>query len=90
MSNRFFKTSQEVYDAARESLDDAFGHPNGRADTCLPREPLTDTDGNVVLAILTTMTEWPEVASLIDSLLESGQAFEISQKEYAAAFPETL
>jgi hypothetical protein len=83
MSHRFFTTSQGIYDAARQALDVIFGHPNGKADTCLPPEPLTLPDGRVVIGVLEAMTQWQEVTPLIDGLLESGAAVEITAQEYS-------
>lgn len=90
MSHRFFKTTREVYDAARSGLDAAFGHPNGKADTCMPPEPPTTEGGKVLVAILTAMTEWPEVALLIESMLTSGDVTEITSEEYHSHIPDSI
>ncbi len=86
--HRYFQTSREVYDTARLSLDAAFGHPNGRAETCLPPEPPVASGDTVYLALPSEMAAWPEVEPLLAGLLADGQAVEIAEGEYQAVMPQ--
>lgn len=87
---RYFKVDPQTYEQSRLYLDSLFGHPNGRADTCLPPEPPTTEDGKALVAIPESMTEWPEVAPLIESLLSGGVAIEITQDQYSSHIPDSI
>lgn len=87
-SNRFFVLSAPVYELARAGLDAAFGHPNGKAETCMPPASLAPQfSGNPVAIVLRTQAEWPEVATAIAQLIGSGAATEITAEQFHAAQP---
>ncbi len=89
MGYLYFRTSREVYDSARLDLDNLFGHPNSRAETCLPPEPAVATpEGEVFLALPLEMATWPEVAPLLARLLGDGGIVEVSEEDYGAALPK--
>lgn len=79
-SNRYFLLAPELYQQIRAGLDAGFGHPNGKAGTCLAPSPLL-YQGRAVVGILRPMLEWPEVAAAIASL--SGQIEEITSEQRA-------
>lgn len=86
--SRYFTITPAAYSSARAELDLAFGHPNGKAETTLPPEPVALTpDGKALVAIRAEFAQWPEVAPLLAGLLASGEAVEINQEEYFAALP---
>jgi hypothetical protein len=88
---RYFRASEQVYEAARGQLDAKWGHaPGTGTDTCY--EPAAtaphDTEGRVLLAVRAEFCEYPAVASLLPSLLAGGMVEEISESEYRASLPQ--
>lgn len=88
IGHRFFKVEVATYQTARQTLDALFGHPNGRAETCLPPEPELAADGRALVAVRAEFAAWPEVEPLIEALLGTGEAVEVSEQEYFAALPQ--
>lgn len=86
---RFFSSSMDVYEAVRASLDEAFGLPNSETQTCF--EPassgIRDANGRMLFAADAEWCDWPQVAAVLPSLLESGAVKEIDADTYQAAFP---
>lgn len=89
MGQRFFRSEDATYEAVRQHLDAAWGHPNDQAKTCV--EPAAtaphDADGRVVLAVNEEFCGYPAVAQVLPSLLASGAVEEITPEQYAAAMP---
>lgn len=85
---RYFKIDPQAYEQSRLYLDSLFEHPNGRADTCIPPEPIIH-EGKAMLACPDEFADWAEVAPLIAELLSSGEAEEITQEEYEASISES-
>lgn len=81
-SNRYFLLAPELYQQIRASLDAVFGHPNGKAETCLHPSPVLH-EGRAVVGILLSMMDWTEVAGTVAALLSSGQIEEITASAYA-------
>lgn len=83
-TNRYFSVSPATYEAVRGQLDATWGHPNGRAETCMvpAAQAVADGQGNVVACVLREQCEWPEVAAAIEQLTTAGLATEISADEY--------
>lgn len=88
-SNRFFLLSAEVYEFVRTELDRVMGHPNGKAETCMPpaAEARKWNDTRCIAAVLRVHCDWPEVSPRIAQLLSTGAAEEITAEAYAAAQP---
>ena len=88
-TNRFFSVSPAVYEQVRAGLDSQWGHPNGRADTCMvpAAQAVAAGGGNVVACVLREQCEWPEVAAAIAQLTAAGLATEITAEEYFALTP---
>jgi hypothetical protein len=89
--NRYFVVPPAVYEQIRQSLDAQWGHPNGRAETCMvpAADAIKDGNGNVIAPVLATICEWPEVAGAIAQLTDAGLVTEISDAEYFALQPTT-
>lgn len=88
MSQRYFRSTEAVYESVRQSLDAAWGLPNalGTA-TCI--EPAAtaprDTSGRIVLAVKEEFCTFTVAADLLPQLLASGAVQEISEATYRAA-----
>lgn len=86
LSQRFFRASAEVYEAARLQLDAAFGYPDGVTSTVW--EPAAtaqrDTQGRCLLAVRSESCDRPQVDAMLPSLLASGSVEEIDAATYWA------
>lgn len=79
----------QAYEAARQALDAAWGHPNAetKTETCIspafvaPR----DSQGRIVLAANEEFCSFPAAADMIVMMLGGGAVSEITQGEYFAA-----
>jgi hypothetical protein len=89
MSQRFFKSSPEVYEAVLSSLDAAWGFPkDGFAHCFLPLEHAPKLGGFAYLAIQSEDADMEPASSMLPQLLASGQVIEVAVEEYRAALPE--
>jgi hypothetical protein len=88
---RFFSADEAIYESVRLSLDSAWGHGPDTG-TASAYEPATaaprSSDGEVLLAVRSQFAEYPAVAAVLPSLLESGAVREISEQTYRAALPQ--
>jgi len=84
MTQRYFRSDAATYEAIRQQLDAAWGHPSAVAETCI--EPAAsaprDSQGRVLLAVLAEFAEYPAVAAVLPQLLASGAVEEIGASEY--------
>lgn len=89
MSQRFFKSTAQVYELVRQTLDSKWGFPNAGTDTCfLPASDIAapkDAEGNVLLAVDATWCEWEDVAPVLSQLIALDQVAETTAQEYQAA-----
>lgn len=89
---RYFRTtSDEVYEAARHTLDAAWGFPNPLVLTVTSITPATraprDTQGRILLAVRAEWCEYSVAVDLLPQLLASGVAEEIDESEYLSSLP---
>lgn len=84
---RYFRATDAVYEQVRLTLDAAWGHPRGGTITCI--EPAAtsprDQQGHIVLAVEQAFAEYPAAAAMLEFMLGTGQATEITEAEYRAA-----
>ena len=87
MSQRFFRSSPDVYEAMRTQLDAAFGYPDGVTQTVWRpvAQALKDADGRCLLAVHSSSCDRPAVAGVLPSLLASGVVEEIDEATYMAS-----
>ena len=82
---RYFRGTAEVYELARQTLDQAWGHVPPT--TCI--EPASrapcDFAGNVVLAVSNEFCEFSTAVDMLPQLLSSGAIEEIDQTTFDAA-----
>lgn len=85
---RYFRASEEVYEQARLTLDQAWGLPDGTGtQTCYtpaanaPR----DAQDNLVLAVSDAFCEYTVAKDMLPQLLASGAVQEITESDYWAA-----
>lgn len=87
MSQRYFRSTEAVYESVRLTLDEAWGLPNslGTA-TCL--EPAAsaprDAEGLLLLAVKEEFCGFTVAADLLPQLLASGAVQEIDAAAYHA------
>jgi hypothetical protein len=86
MTQRFFRSSPEVYESMRMQLDAALGYPDGVTETVW--EPVAsavrDSQGRCLLAVHAASCERPAVAAVLPGLLAAGQVEEIDRATYMA------
>lgn len=86
MTQRFFRSSESVYEQVRLALDAAWENPGDNAITCF--EPAAtaprDAEGRVLLAVNADFCEYEAVAAMLPDLLTNGAVEEISGEEYEA------
>jgi hypothetical protein len=89
MTQRFFRSSEAVYEAMRSQLDAAFGYPDGVTETVWSPagEALKDAAGRCLLAVHAVSCERPAVVAVLPGLLASGAVEEINEAYYRAAMP---
>ena len=84
---RYFRSTDAVYEQVRLTLDAAWGHPRGGTVTCI--EPAAtaprDQQGQVLLAVEEAFAEYPTAADMLPQLLASGAVEEIDAATYMAA-----
>jgi hypothetical protein len=87
VTHRFFRSSEQVYESARATIDAAWGLPASGQQTCI--EPAVtaprDGQGRIVLAVNADFCAYSVVIDLLPQLLASGAATEITEAEYRAA-----
>lgn len=91
MTQRYFRSTDAVYEQVRLSLDAAWGHgPTSGTLTCF--EPAAtaphDPQGRVLLAVLPEFCDYEAVASMLPQLLASGAVEEIDEATYRASLPQ--
>jgi hypothetical protein len=87
MSQRYFRTDNaDVYESVRLQLDEAWGHPTPDGGTLTCFDPAAtaprDIEDRILLAVSEEFVTWEPAASLLPSLIGSGEVEEISQAEY--------
>ena len=92
MIQRYFRSDVSTYEAVRNSLNAAWGFPNGGTVSCIlsaddPTAPI-DEFGRIYLAVTDEWCQWDEVAAVLPELLASGAVKEITRAEYLAALPQ--
>lgn len=92
MSQRFFRSDVATYEGIRQTLDQAWGLPNGRGtQTCI--EPAAaaprDGQGRLLLAVDSAFTEFTVAVDVLPQLLASGAVTEITEAQYRASLPQT-
>lgn len=82
---RYFRATAEVYELARQTLDQAWGHVPPT--TCIDpaaRAP-RDSHGHVVLAVADEFCEFSTAVDLLPQLLASNAIEEIDRQAFDAA-----
>ena len=82
---RYFRATAEVYELARQSLDQAWGHVPPT--TCIDpaaRAP-RDSQGNIVLAVPSEFCQFSTAVDLLPQLLAVGAVEEIDRQTFDAA-----
>jgi hypothetical protein len=89
MSQRFFRSSPEVYSQVLAALDAAWGFPKDGFDhVFIPLSYAPQKDGLAYLAIQSADAEMEPAGTMLSQLLASGDVVEVTQGEYHAAAPE--
>lgn len=91
MSQRFFRSDEATYEGIRQTLDEAWGLPNGAGTvTCIQPAATAPRDGQgrVVLAVDAAFCDYTVAVDLLPQLLASGAVAEITEAEYRAALPQ--
>jgi hypothetical protein len=87
MNQRFFRAEENAYELARATLDAAWGLPSHGQLTCI--EPAATaprgSDSQVYLATWNTFCDYEAAAAMLQQLIGSGAATEITEAEYRAA-----
>ena len=82
---RYFLADEVAYEAARHSLNVAWGLPNPGTVTALPAaETLLKVDGRVLFCVDKWMCALEPALAMIDAALASGDLLEITEAEYVA------
>lgn len=87
MTQRFFASSDMVYEAVRAQLDAAFGLPANGQETCITPAASAphDESGRVLLSVNEEFCEYPSVSEMLPGLIASGAVEEITAEQYADA-----
>lgn len=77
--NKYFKTSSELYEQIRNSMDSASGYPNNQAETWFisAEQAPKDSEGNCLIAAIEPIAE---------EFLKAG-AEELTEEQYQALLP---
>lgn len=87
---RFFRcdSGHQAYENARIALDQAWGHPTESTKTLTCIEPAAtaphDAQGRIVLAVTDSFCEYPDAAAMLQFMIGTGEATEITEAEYVA------
>ena len=90
MSQRFFCSDAATYEGIRQTLDQAWGLPDGAGtDTCIQPAATAPRDGQgrVVVAVDAAFCNYTVAVDLLPQLLASGVVTEITEADYRAALP---
>jgi hypothetical protein len=83
------EAGDEAYEQARLALDSVWGHPNAETNTQTCIEPAAtaprDAQSRIVLAVADEFCEYPAAAQMLDYMISTGAASDISETEYARA-----
>lgn len=87
VSQRYFRSSAQVYEAMRLQLDAAFGYPDEHTQTVWSpvEQAVRDATGRCLLAVRAESCERPAVAAVLPGLIASGAVEEIDAETYQAA-----
>jgi len=87
--NRYFATSEAVYERIRAELNAAFGFPdgNGTDSVFVAAEYAYQADGKYLLWGRADWCDMPMVAPIVGQALAGGDVVEISEQHYWAAAP---
>lgn len=87
ISQRYFRSSREVYESVRLALDAAWGHPESGIVTCYDPADVAPRDaaGRILLAVRSEFCDYPAVAVMLPELLGSGAVEEVDEATYQAA-----
>lgn len=91
MSQRFFRSDAANYESIRQTLDKAWGLPNGAGTATCIQPAATgpkDSEGRVVLAVDAAFCGYTVAVDLLPQLLASGAVVEITEDQYRAALPQ--
>lgn len=84
---RYFRASEEVYEQARLTLDQAWGLPDGTGtQTCFVQAANAprDAQGKLVLAVSDEFCEYSVAKDMLPQLLASGAVQEMTEGDYWA------
>jgi hypothetical protein len=88
---RYFRSTPEVYEQVRATLDAAYGYPNVETKTLTALPPASalpaDSQGRVYLAISADYCDYILPSQMLPELLASGAVEEIDEAAYRAEFP---
>jgi hypothetical protein len=88
---RYFRSTPEVYEQIRSTLDAAWGYPSAETKTLTALPPATslpaDSQGRVYLAISADYCEYILPSQMLPELIASGAVAEIDEAAYRAEFP---
>ena len=86
MNQRFFRASEAVYELVRSTLDQAWGLPAHGQITCLePAATAPRKDGVIYLGTWDAFCAYADVAPLLEQLIDTGAAEEITESDYRQA-----
>jgi hypothetical protein len=90
---RYFRCSPSVYEAARATLNAAWGYPNAetKTETAIPPadELPSDEAGRVYLAVSADYCDYVLPAHMLPELLGSGDVEEIDEAAHLTVLPPT-
>jgi hypothetical protein len=89
MTQRYFRSSADVYESMRTQLDAAFGYPDGVTETVWTpvASALRDAQSRCLLAVHAASCDRPAVAAVLPGLIDAGHVEEIDRETYMAAMP---
>lgn len=90
VSQRYFRSSAQVYEAMRLQLDAAFGYPDEHTQTVWSpvEQAVRDEAGRCLLAVRPESCERPAVAAVLPGLIASGAVEEIDAAAYQSAISQ--
>jgi hypothetical protein len=88
---RYFRSTPELYEQIRATLDAAWGYPNAETKTQTALPPATglpaDSQGRVYLAISADYCDYILPSQMLPELIASGAVEEIGEAAYRSEFP---
>lgn len=92
MTQRYFRSTPNVYERVRATLDAAWGYPNAETKTLTAIPPVVDLpadpQGRVYLAISAAYCDYILPSELLPQLIASGEIEEIAAEAYSAVLPK--